>query len=48
MGNSASVAYGALPERLVILHRGRVAFIGGPGPEAYSIDAARRALVELL
>ena len=36
--NAASYAFGALPERLVVLHRGRVAFIGGKGPEEYSVD----------
>jgi len=48
LSNSASLAYGALPERLVILQAGAVRFIGGKGPESYSVDDARRALHELL
>lgn len=48
MANAASYAYGALPERLVVLHKGRVAFIGGKGPEDYSIDEARVALAAIL
>lgn len=48
LDNRASLAYGALPERLVILQEGTVVFIGGKGPEEYSIEAARRALEQLL
>ena len=48
MSNAASVAYGALPERLVILQDGVVRFIGGKGPEMYSISEARRALQRLV
>ena len=48
MTNAASIAYGALPERLVILQSGLVRFIGGKGPEEYSIDEARIALRQLL
>lgn len=46
--NVASNAYGALPERLVILQGGSVRFIGGRGPDEYSIDKARKALHGLL
>ena len=46
--NGASIAFGALPERLAILLDGRVAFIGGPGPGDYSVPAAERALEALL
>ena len=48
LDNSASIDYGALPERLVILQHGVVQFIGGKGPEDYSIDEARRALCALI
>ena len=48
MSNAASMAYGALPERLVILKDGVVAFIGGKGPETYSISEARAALRQLV
>lgn len=48
MANTASLAFGALPERLVVLLDGRVEFIGGPGPGEYSMPAAETALAELL
>ena len=48
LSNAASLAYGALPERLVILQAGAVRFIGGKGPEEYNIEDARRALQALL
>ena len=48
MANAASIAYGALPERLAILQGGVVRFIGGKGPEEYSIDEARIALRDVL
>jgi hypothetical protein len=46
--NRASLAFGALPERLVILLNGQVKFIGGKGPEEYSVMECRRALEKLL
>lgn len=48
LANTASYTYGALPERLVILRHGTVQFIGGKGPEDYSVDEARTALRRLL
>lgn len=48
MPNRASYAFGALPERLVIVQSGVVQFIGGKGPEQYSIAEARDALQRLL
>ena len=48
LANTASLTYGALPERLVVLRKGVVEFIGGKGPEAYSIDEARDALQRLV
>lgn len=48
MENLASIAFGALPERLVILVDGKVKFIGGKGPEDYSVMECRRALEQLL
>ena len=35
MENLASLSFGALPERLVVIQHGKVAFIGGKGPEEY-------------
>ena len=51
MNDAASLAFGALPERLAIVLDGQVRFIGGKGPEDYSMDhaaAALRALVTRL
>jgi len=48
LANAASVAYGALPERLVILQDGVVRFVGGKGPEQYSVSEARAALTRQL
>lgn len=48
MDNAASHAFGAIPERLVILTGGNVAFIGGAGPNDYSIQACREALNKLI
>ena len=48
LSNAASLAYGALPERIVIIKGGIVRFIGGKGPEQYSIDAAREALQQIV
>ena len=48
MSNAASLAFGALPERLAIVLDGEVRFIGGKGPDAYSVDDAGDALSALL
>lgn len=48
MENVCSHSFGALPERLAILDKGRLIFLGGKGPEDYSVDACRRALGRLL
>ncbi len=52
MDDAASRAFGALPERLAVLvpYRGgwKLAFLGGKGPDAYSVDACREALLEIL
>ena len=48
MENKASLAFGALPERLAIVVNGRVHFLGGKGPEMYSVADCREALAKLL
>eukprot|EP00040_Diaphanoeca_grandis_P006419 m.37389 g.37389 ORF g.37389 m.37389 type:complete len:94 (-) comp17649_c0_seq3:59-340(-) len=48
MDNTASLSFGALPERLVIILDGRIEFIGGKGPEEYSLDEALVVLRTLL
>ena len=47
MENLASTTFGALPERLVILYKGEVMFLGGKGPEDYSVEECRAALATL-
>jgi len=48
MDNAASLAFGALPERLVILKDGKLQFVGGAGPSGYSIPKCESALKKLL
>jgi len=48
LSNEAALTYGALPERLVVIEGGLVRFIGGKGPEDYSIDEAAEALRRLV
>jgi len=48
MGNHASVAFGALPERLAIVLDGKIVWIGGKGPMEYSIAKAELELCKLL
>jgi hypothetical protein len=48
MANSASQAFGALPERLSILVDRKVAFLGGKGPEMYSVAECRAALEKMV
>ena len=38
MTEEANYAYAALPERLYIVHRGKIAYEGGRGPVAYFIS----------
>ena len=46
MDNEATHAYGAFPERVVILQGGRIAYLGGNGPYKYDLTAVRRWLEE--
>jgi len=48
MDNAASRAFGALPERLAILKNGKLEFVGGAGPDGYSVAACTAALKKLL
>ena len=48
MDNRAALTFGALPERLVVLCDGRVEWIGGKGPELYSVAEMKDALEALL
>lgn len=43
-----SKAFGALPERLVLLLDGEVLFVGGKGPDEYSVPEAAAALKKVL
>jgi len=44
MEDEATQAYGAFPERLVIVHHGRVVYLGGNGPYKYNLTEVRRWL----
>jgi len=46
MADEATQAYGAFPERLVIVHHGRIVYLGGNGPYKYNLTEARRWLEE--
>lgn len=48
MDNLAATTFGALPERLAILVDGELRFLGGRGPDDYSLLACRDALDQLL
>ena len=48
MADVACNTYGAAPERLAILHEGKLAWLGGPGPWAYDVGATRTALKALV
>lgn len=48
MDNTASRAYGALPERLAIIHDSRLHWLGGRGPEDFSTNALQAELELLL
>ena len=47
-GNEANSAYGALPERLYIISRGKIAYVGGQGPVSYNLDEMLARLNELI
>jgi len=44
MENEANRAYGAWPERLFIIHEGKIAFEGGTGPYNYDLSEVQRWL----
>mmetsp|Transcript_12201 Transcript_12201/g.14738 ORF Transcript_12201/g.14738 Transcript_12201/m.14738 type:complete len:105 (+) Transcript_12201:494-808(+) len=48
MDNLISKSFGALPERLAILVNGKLVFLGGKGPEEYSVLECRRALQDVV
>jgi type I thyroxine 5'-deiodinase len=48
MEDAASEAFAAWPERIFVVHEGRIAFAGGPGPWEFDPDAAASALERLL
>lgn len=42
--NKTNMAYAALPERLFILHDGKISLIGGVGPMFYRVSVVERWL----
>lgn len=47
MSNTASAEYGALPERLYVLHKGKVLYKGGMGPWGHKPQEVRLVLEKL-
>lgn len=41
MANEANSAYGAWPERLLIIQEGKLVYVGGTGPYNYSLPEVR-------
>ena len=48
MDDAVSEAFAAWPERLYVAARGRLAYVGGPGPFEFDPDAAAGVLAEVL
>lgn len=46
MTDTANIAYAALPERLYVISEDKIAYVGGLGPDGYSLDELRRWLAE--
>lgn len=46
--NNTEKYFGASPERLVVMDKSSVAFIGGPGPMKYSIEKAADFLATIV
>lgn len=41
MANEANTKYGAFPERLYIIYRGKIEYFGGIGPFGYTLPPVR-------
>lgn len=48
MSNMANLSFGALPERLAIILKGKLVYLGGIGPVDYSIEQCVVALDDIL
>jgi len=48
MENKVNLAFGAWPERLYVLNKGKVVYQGGPGPFQYDIDELEQFLENAL
>ena len=48
MNDDANLAYGALPERLYIIHDRKIAYEGGKGPISYNLEEMKEALDKVL
>lgn len=46
MSDTTQFAYAALPERLYVIDEDKIAYVGGLGPDGYSLDELRRWLTE--
>ena len=47
MQDLCSVVYGAVPERLLIAHKGIITYLGDMGPVGYSISTVDDSLAKL-
>lgn len=45
MDNNTNEKFAALPERLFILHEGKISYLGGVGPFFYSLESLQQRLV---
>ena len=44
MDNRANITFGAIPERLAVLFKGKLQWLGGPGPFKHSIEDLEKYL----
>ena len=47
MDNKANITFGAMPERLAVLYKGKLQWIGGPGPFKHSVEDLEKYLATL-
>ena len=48
MQNEASIAYGAMPERLYVIYNGMVTYEGGQTPFQYKLEEMKKNVDDLL
>ena len=48
MKNEANLAYGAIPERMAIVHNSHIKYIGGVGPYDFNVHEAKEYMQKIL